>query len=222
MSSGIKTLDLLQEAFKRGYSVDPVTGAAVRPDGSAWQTFLDDKGYPSLQVTMRWAGAHLIIRLHKAVAYVKWGPAVFGGANVHVRHIDGNKLNCRGENLALGNAKDNNQDKPAAVRSEAAKKRAQTIGADRLSEITSRSAATRGAERSRACARIGTVPRRKLTAEDVDLIRDNAKLPDGRRIKQRDLAAQLGVKQGTVCDVLAGRCYADVGREAPESRLGKG
>lgn len=215
-----KTLRLLREALSSGYRIDPKFGIAFRPDGSEWPVFLDDKGYPSLQVTMRGRGGHLTVRLHKAVGYVLWGPKVFGGPSVHVRHLDGDKRNCRSDNLALGDARANNQDKPKLVRSDAGRKRALTIGAEGLSEITSRSAATRGEDRSRAYGRIGSVPRRKLSAEQVDLIRDNAKLPAGRRIRQRELAEQLGVKQGTVCDVLAGRCYADVGREAPERRLG--
>ena len=216
-----QTLRLLKSALEAGYRIDPETGDAFRPDGSAWPIFIDDKGYPSLQVTMRRAGGHLTIRLHKVVAYLVWGSRVFGGPNLHVRHLDGVKLNCRRGNLALGTAQDNNLDKAPAIRSDALRKRAISIGADRMSEIAKRSAETRGAVKSREFARIGAVPRRKLSTDEVNTIRENAKLPKGVKIPQRALARSMGVTQGTVCDVLAGRCYADTGQEAPEYRLGK-
>lgn len=214
-----KYMNLFREALSLGYSVDPEIGKAYRPDGSDWPVRIDRNGYPSIQASI--CGKHLSIPLHKAVAYVLWGAKAFGGVAVHVRHLDANKLNCRAENLALGTARDNVMDKPAAQRSNALRKRAETLGKERLSEIASRSAATRGRDVSVICGRMSGALRKKLTPDQVMMVRENASKPAGDRISQRKLAAMLGVKQGTICDIIAGRCYGDVNININRTGLGE-
>lgn len=206
-----KYLNLFLDALALGYSVDTQEGKAYRPDGTEWVPRVNGNGYLSLQAKIN--SQHLHIPLHKAIAYMLWGDSAVGGPSVHVRHLDSNKLNCRGENLALGSAYENALDKPASMRKAALVKRAETLGKARLSEIASQSAATRGRDASVAFGRLGGKVRQKLTPAQVAMVRDNAGKPKVERITQRDLATMLGVKQGTICDILAGRCYGDVGIE---------
>lgn len=206
-----KYVALLMKALAIGYRIDPVEGKAYRPDGSEWVPGINSGGYPRLQAKI--GGEHLHIPLHKAVAITLWGERAFDGTRVHVRHLNADKLDCRAGNLALGTALDNVMDKPALQRSEAVRKRAETIGKQNLSDIASRANATRGQAAAVIYGRIGGEAKKKLTPEQVVLVRNNAARPSGERITQRDLATMLGVKQGTICDILAGRCYGDVGIE---------
>lgn len=212
-----KYLRLFRKALSSGYRIDAVAGKAYRPDGSEWLTSTNGAGYLRLQAKID--GEHLHITLHKAIAYSLWGDAAVGGTAVHVRHLNSDKLNCLEGNLALGTAQDNALDKPASQRSRAVHKRAATLGKQKLSDIASKSNATRGHEASVAYGRMGGEAKKKLTPDQVVMVRENASKPTGDRIPQRKLAAMLGVKQGTICDILAGRCYGDV--EISSSRLGE-
>lgn len=211
-TSAPRSLELFKQALCRGYSIDAARGKAYRPDGSEWVARINSRGYPSLQAKIN--GQQLHIPLHKAVAFVLWGDGAFGGPGVHVRHLDSDKLNSRGDNLAIGTAQDNALDKPAPQRSDASRKRAITIGKSRLSEIGAKSNATRGRDAAIRYGRIGGAATKKLTPEQVVVVRRNANLSRSERITQRKLAEALGVKQGTISDILAGRCYGDVGIES--------
>ena len=204
-----KTLKMFKEALSLGYQIDPEKAIGYRPGGEIWKTHIGTHGYLQLTATLP-TRRHFTIKLHKAVAYMVWGDIVFGGYKTHIRHLDSNKLNCGIGNLALGTAKDNVHDKPFEQRSLSAKRRAESIGKKRLSEITKKSAATRGHESHVKYGRMSGALRKKLTNEQVRLVKKNAGLPRGDRVSQREIAAALGVKQGTVCDILAGRCYGDV------------
>lgn len=203
-----KYLRLFMQAIAIGYRIDPVAGKAYRPDGTEWPARLNSHGYPGLQAKI--GGELLSVPLHKAVAITLWGELAVGGPRVHVRHLDANKLNCTAENLALGTAQDNALDKPASQRSQAAHKRAETLGKHKLSWIAAKSNATRGRDAAVAYGRMGGGMKKKLTPDQVLMVRENASKPAGDRISQRKLAAMLGVKQGTICDIIAGRCYGDV------------
>lgn len=53
------------------------------------------------------------VRVHKLAAYLKFGEDAFVFL---VRHLDGNSLNNKDENLALGNGSDNAFDRPSSER----------------------------------------------------------------------------------------------------------
>ena len=72
-----------------------------------WHT-LTSTGYPDVRMTTD--GKSVAIPVHRLVAWAFLGPRPEG---MQIRHLDGNKMNCRVENLAYGSAKENGQDKVA-------------------------------------------------------------------------------------------------------------
>lgn len=204
-----KALTLFKAAIAAGYRVDAETGKAYRPDGSEWKPITNPGGYLQLQIKSKLIGGHLTIPVHKAVAFLKFGEQAFGGVLCHVRHLDGDKLNNASSNIALGTPLQNKHDTPGHVLSNAGRKRAEVLGKEALSRIRAKAALSIDyvAVGRKSAAAAGS---KKLSESDVRKILANAALPASERVHQRVLAASLGVKQGTVCDVIAGRCYGDV------------
>lgn len=110
-------------AIERGYRINPETGEIF---GLKGQLLSGKKSKNQDYPTVRFYVAGLsrgdyTIPIHKAIAYTIWGWAAFADG-VEVRHLDGNTENNKKSNLALGDSSANQMDKPASVRSAAAKK----------------------------------------------------------------------------------------------------
>lgn len=68
---------------------------------------LNDDGYPSVRVTV--CGKRTRLAVHRLVASRFLPPRP---SPLHeVRHLDGNRMNCRADNLAWGTRKDNADDR---------------------------------------------------------------------------------------------------------------
>ena len=65
------------------------------------------------------------VMVHKLAAYQKFGEAVFV-EGIQVRHLDGDSLNNRTDNIAIGTCAQNHMDKPAECRKKAAASANQT------------------------------------------------------------------------------------------------
>ncbi len=74
------------------------------------------------------------VRVHRLAAYQKFGEAVFQPGIV-VRHLDGNPLNNRTENIAIGTQSDNAMDRPEKDRRDHASKGAQKFTPEFIQQI---------------------------------------------------------------------------------------
>lgn len=99
-------------AHKRGYHVDDegriwsFTGRRMNPKPQ-------NNGYVRFSVKRN--GITKTVAVHQFVAYDKFGEAALA-PGVHVRHMDGNPLNNRRENIEIGTASDNMMDQTREVR----------------------------------------------------------------------------------------------------------
>ncbi len=106
---------------KAGYKF--INGKVYNPKGNEVAFFLHrDKGnYKSYKVSFYIDGNAYTIRLHRFIAYQKFGDEIFEPGQV-VRHLDGDSLNNDEDNIDLGTQKDNMQDIPSEKRIERAYK----------------------------------------------------------------------------------------------------
>ena len=101
------------EAAKRGYKVEK-NGEVFAPNGKRLVAPVDpSKGYR--RFTIRCDGKFLAVRVHKLVAFQKFGSAAFR-KGIEVRHLDGNRINNTWSNIAIGTPHENQMDKPSSVR----------------------------------------------------------------------------------------------------------
>ena len=116
-------LDAIKAALAQGYSVDIEAGAIIGKTGKPMKLRRGySKAYPTVSLVV--AGcrrAHYNVAAHKIVAFVLFGEAAFA-PGVHVRHLDGDTLNIKGANFALGTPSMNAFDKPPEVRRAMAQK----------------------------------------------------------------------------------------------------
>ena len=75
---------------------------------------------------MSFKGDRQTIKVHKLVAYRKYGNKIFGDG-VLVRHLDGNSLNNLDDNITIGSFSDNMFDIPKNIRTERSIKAATTL-----------------------------------------------------------------------------------------------
>lgn len=103
-------------AHKRGYRVDAV-GDVYYKDRKR-RLILCSKGYKTFTIRVKIDGADKLRRIwvHKLQAYQKFGDASFA-SGVHVRHLDGDKVNNSHQNIGIGTASDNMMDKKPEDRS---------------------------------------------------------------------------------------------------------
>lgn len=101
------------EAHRRGYRIKD--GVILNPWGDALEGWV--KPYPNSNGYRYIAlGGCSKAAVHQMVAFQKFGFRWLY-ADVHVRHLDGNSLNNRDENIEIGTASDNQMDqKPEARR----------------------------------------------------------------------------------------------------------
>lgn len=99
--------------FKKGYTIDD-NGNCYNPDGKSLNPFLT-KNY--LHVSIRLSKDKTkIIKVHRIQAYKKYGSALYE-PGIMVRHLDGNNVNNKVDNIAIGTNKDNQNDIPKDLRS---------------------------------------------------------------------------------------------------------
>lgn len=109
-------------------------------DGQVWSNGIVrkpsiDRGYE--YITVRNDKRVIRVKVHRLVAYQLYGDRIFESGIV-VRHLDGNSLNNRDENIAVGTQQDNVSDIPAADLISSYKTRAKNRGTydyDRIWEL---------------------------------------------------------------------------------------
>lgn len=115
----------IELATHQGYSGNIETGRAYGRSGKLLNANVaGKKKYPTM--CLRVSGLPkpgYWVPQYKFIAYLIWGAAAFE-PGIHVRHLNSNRFDNRGCNLALGTASDNAFDKPEELRkSHAAKGR---------------------------------------------------------------------------------------------------
>lgn len=109
-------------AGQYGYRVDD-SGELFSPTGRHLKPGPDRNGYRRFSVRPRDTMVSTSVLVHQLAAIQKFGVAALG-SGVQVRHLDGDPGNNRRENLAIGSARDNQMDKPRALRVRVAKQAA--------------------------------------------------------------------------------------------------
>jgi len=104
--------EALLDAYQKGYRIR--NNIIYNPEGKILSGCLDGKGYTQFKHNKTTS-----VHVHRLVAYQKYGDAMFD-EGIEVRHLDRNKRNNLGENIAMGTSKDNSQDIPPEVRKRAA------------------------------------------------------------------------------------------------------
>jgi hypothetical protein len=108
------------EAKIKGMRVDP-NGDAIGIRGNILSKRTGSSGYYMFSVVKD--KVRLSAEVHKLQAYQKFGDLIFGHG-IHIRHLDGNKLNNSWHNIEIGTQSDNMMDKPKKTRLESARKAA--------------------------------------------------------------------------------------------------
>ena len=106
-----KTQQALVIAFKKGYRV--INGELYYNDKKRGAS-LDRRGYLFFTVRNEF-GERWPVHIHRLVGYQKYGIKIFK-KKIHVRHLDGVKLNNLEYNILIGSPSDNSMDKSAEVR----------------------------------------------------------------------------------------------------------
>lgn len=103
-------LDII-EAFAKGYYISD-EGEAISPKGEKRKCKISKTGYKCFNVRIN--GKSCQISVHQLCAYQKYGYDAVLCENV--RHLDGDKLNNKPSNIAIGSIKDNQLDIPREKR----------------------------------------------------------------------------------------------------------
>ena len=104
------------EASAKGYYVDD-EGEVISPNGIVRKCKINKKGYKAFNIKVN--GKGLIVYVHKLCAYKKYGyQALLCDC---VRHLDGNPLNNKPNNIDIGSFSDNMLDVPKEKRVKNAK-----------------------------------------------------------------------------------------------------
>lgn len=112
-----KSIDVLKEAFRRGYTVDRM-GAVSSPRGRVLKTCIGSTGYLQVDIYLPdWGFSKgFPVAVHRMVAFSKYGDEMFADG-VEVRHLNGVKLDCTWENIAIGTRRQNIMDMTPELRS---------------------------------------------------------------------------------------------------------
>lgn len=118
-----QTNTALIEAFNRGYRI--IDNIIYNPKGEQLRgyigcdksNYLHKKGYykHSFSIKSKIYHKRINILVCKLVAYQKFGLRLFG-KNIEIRHLDGNSLNNRENNIAIGTHSQNMFDIPKEIR----------------------------------------------------------------------------------------------------------
>ena len=115
-----KTAEGVRVAVAKGYFVD-AAGHVFNPQGRPLKPWFTSDGY--LRVSIRVGYDRRKVHVHRIAAYQQYGEEALR-ADLDCRHLNGNKLDNRPVNIALGTRSENMLDRPADVRREHALKAA--------------------------------------------------------------------------------------------------
>lgn len=122
MTEPLKYLHQIRCALQQGYEVNVDLGHVIGKKGKPLSAKRGkNQKYPTTPLVIYEGGIRFVmsVPLHKIIAFAKFGDAAFA-SGIHVRHLDGNPDNNRGENLQLGSSSENELDKAPDVRRRAA------------------------------------------------------------------------------------------------------
>ena len=95
-------------AYRKGYRVSD-NGNILNPNGVSLSMKASPGKYPTVTITEK--NISYNVPVHRLAAYCFYGKEIFRN-NVLVRHLNGNVLDVRKSNIALGNSGDNSLDRP--------------------------------------------------------------------------------------------------------------
>ena len=99
-------------AFNKGYRVRE-DGVVVNPKGRVIKGGIGSSGYKRFHIMLNGKEQYHVY-IHKLCAYQKYGDLLFQAECV--RHLDGNPLNNRPDNIEIGTQSDNMMDMPKEER----------------------------------------------------------------------------------------------------------
>ena len=97
--------------YNKGYFIDE-DGCLISFTGTKLNPKINNNGY--YETNIRIDGKSQRLQCHTLTAYQKFGDKIF--ESECVRHLDGNKLNNKKENIEIGSYHDNSMDIPKEVR----------------------------------------------------------------------------------------------------------
>jgi hypothetical protein len=103
--------DAIRKAYRAGYHVDD-DGQILTAAGTTLRPSTDRRGYLFVRILLD--GRLMYLPIHRLCAYQKYGEQLFTA--YCVRHLDGNQLNNRPDNLSLGSHSQNMMDRPYRTR----------------------------------------------------------------------------------------------------------
>lgn len=113
-----KSNEIIIASLEYGYRICTETGSIYNKRGNLIKGCIASNGYRtvSIYIPELTNKKGYQVNVHRLVAYAKYGHCLFA-SGIEVRHLDGNKLNNRAENLALGTRLQNIMDMTPEQRS---------------------------------------------------------------------------------------------------------
>jgi|DEB0MinimDraft_3_1074331.scaffolds.fasta_scaffold39300_2 hypothetical protein len=111
-----KTHELCRLASERGFFIDKDGDLNGPVNGKLVGSLKGKEGEPSyMYLSIHYNGKKNKIPVHRLIAYLKYGDRAFGVGMV-TRHLDGDSLNNKEWNIAIGTQRDNIMDRPMSDR----------------------------------------------------------------------------------------------------------
>lgn len=155
-------------SFRKGYKVSP-DGGVIGVRGKPLVLY-ESGGYQKF--SFRHQGVRTVVAVHALAAYQKFGDQVHECE--HIRHLDGNPLNNKLENIGLGSQSDNRLDVDPAVRRRTAIQASQSLLRPDWEQVDKARASGAsykqleqkfGVPRSSCCYRYSTTAKRTRTTD---------------------------------------------------------
>lgn len=119
-----KSNKIVVYAYEKGYRVNK-DGDVISPEGSVRKLWVKTSGYYGFSIYYEDDKKSRDLLVHQLQAYQLFGKKIFN-KDIEIRHLDGNPLNNKAENLSFGNRHDNIMDIPLKKRSRMAKNAGRT------------------------------------------------------------------------------------------------
>ena len=114
--------EVAKYAYNKGYRVDD-NGSLLSPKNTKLKPRINKCGY--FDTNIRIGGKLWHLQTHTLCAYQKFGDKIFECECI--RHLDGDKLNNRLENIEIGTYSDNRLDIPKHIRVQSAKTASKSV-----------------------------------------------------------------------------------------------